>query len=100
MGADFNPGAGRTGTLVWTDIGDRLSQSVTQLVYTPGSGHEIESGFVTATNQSKGSSLFTTESAFRLASTINGTSDIISIIVQSDSGTQNVSAVLTLLQLF
>jgi len=91
------------GTLSWINIGQSAQQSITQLNYTAGSGHRIASGYVNAavgvvTNKQVANSDI--NSILGVAADIGGTSDVLSIIVESSTGSQTIDAILSFLELF
>jgi len=78
-----------SGALTWSDSAEStlLQTSVTQLDYVTGSGAILTGGYVASTNQVKEVSLIGIDNSVKIVSNIDGVSDIITIIVESDSGT-------------
>lgn len=89
-----------TGTLIWANIGQALQISTTQLEYTTDSGHQIGCLATESTNQNKDSTNIDVASVLGVASNIAGASDILSMIVTADTGTQNLVSILKMLELF
>lgn len=89
------------GALSWADIGLSAQVSLTQLDHIPTtSGRKLASGGVDSTNQAAGIASADVHSQLGVASNIAGVSDVLSIVAESATGTQNLAALLQVLELF
>lgn len=88
------------GTLTWVDRGQTLQKSTDQLEFTEGTGQIIANSFVPATNQSRQTVDAGLLSNLMVVSDMSGSSDILCIVVDSQTGTQDVDAGLQVLELF
>jgi len=89
-----------TGSLSWANNGTASEVSTTQLDYTDGTGHVISSGWVIGTSRTKGTIIQVLDTSLVLAANIAGTSDIISLVVLGDSGSQTVVASIDYLEMY
>lgn len=92
-----------TGALTWANAGPASEVSLTMLPYTAASGHVIGQGFVASQGNDKGSLIAGVglASILGVAATKAGVSDIVSLIVESDSGTpQKLSCALQYVEMF
>lgn len=89
-----------SGSLSWTNIGQSLQISSTQLVYTVGTGHQMGCLATESSNQNKGAASVDVSSALGVAGNIAGVSDILSMIVTGNMGTQDLVAIMQILELF
>lgn len=97
----FNPTLG--GALSsWTSAGptSALEYSLTQQEYTAGTGHTMGVKYIDSTGGAKANARQQIDSSVGLAADIGGTADIISIVADSDSGTQNVRAAMGFNELY
>jgi hypothetical protein len=92
-----------TGAHAWSNTGQASEVSLSMLNYTAGTGHVIGGGFVSSQGNSKGE--FTSDiganSVLGVAANKAGTSDILSLVVASDSAIgQTLSAGLQYIEMF
>jgi hypothetical protein len=92
-----------TGAHAWSNAGQASEMSLSMLNYTAGTGHVIGGGFISSQGNSK--SEFTSNiganSVLGVAANKAGTSDILSLVVASDSATgQTLSAGFQYVEMF
>jgi len=91
-----------TGTLTWADFvtSQTLQRSLTQLDYVPGSGHLLASGYAEGTNQSASTETLLMDSLLGISADIDGNSDIMTVCVESSSGTLSVDCAMYIIEEF
>lgn len=92
-----------TGLASWSDVGQASQVSLDMLNYTAGTGHVIGGGFISSQGNSKAefTSNIGANSVLGVAASKAGTSDILSLVVQSDSAVgQTLSAGLQYVEMF